>query len=113
MRKRARGTFGTNLKLLRERQGISQAALAERAAIPHHTVSRIERQRKVPSLDEALALCAALGARIEHLAPAEARLAVEHQWALDELLSLARKLPTEELRKVVEQVGAMLLRRKR
>jgi transcriptional regulator with XRE-family HTH domain len=112
MTKEAKERFGSNLKELREGRGLSQQALADRAGVPYHSVSRLERQQRSPSLDEALALCAALGVRIEHLAPKEARLAVEHQWALDELLHLARQLPTDQVRKLIAQVGVALERPK-
>ena len=112
MTREAKGKFGGNLKALREGRGLSQQALADRAGVPFHSVSRLERQQKAPSLDEALALCAALGVRIEHLAPKEARLAVEHQWALDELLQLARQLPTDQVRKLISQAGLALERPK-
>jgi len=103
-----RGKFGGYLKSLREAQGMSQEALAERSGVPLYSVSRLERQLKAPTLDEALSLCAALGVRIEHLAPREAKLAVEHQWALDELAALARQLPTDQVRRLIAQVGLML-----
>jgi transcriptional regulator with XRE-family HTH domain len=113
MKKGNLGSFAANLRSVRESQGMSQAALADRAAVPFHTVARIERGERTPSLDEALTLCAALGVSIEQLTTEQAKLAIERQRSLDELQSLARQLPTEQIRKVVVQIGAKLSRRKR
>jgi DNA-binding XRE family transcriptional regulator len=62
-----------SLRRARERAGLSQAALAERAGVSRPLVAAVERGRHRPGIDAALALAAALGTTAEALfAPAPA-----------------------------------------
>lgn len=55
------------LRAARERAGLTQVALAERAQVTRQTLIAIEAERSVPSTAIALALAAALGCRVEDL----------------------------------------------
>src|SRR5215831_354917 len=101
MAARRKASFGARLKELRENRGLSQEALADRSGIPHHSVARIEQDRKRPKWEEGLALCAALGASLDEFAPEALRRATEHRKVLAELLAASEALPTADLRKLV------------
>jgi transcriptional regulator with XRE-family HTH domain len=53
--------FGAKLKELRERAGLSQAQLAEKAAMNVFGVAKLEQGQRDPSWASVLALAAALG----------------------------------------------------
>ena len=53
--------FGSLLKVLRERRGVSQSKLAERAEFDHSYVSRLEGGARMPTRDAVDRLGAALG----------------------------------------------------
>lgn len=53
--------IGSILQHHRERMGLSQRELAERAGMPHRTIGRLERERdRIPELPTIWALAAAL-----------------------------------------------------
>ena len=58
---------GAAVRLARERLGLTQAELAERAGISRQVVVTIETGRHVPSVDAALRLARCLGAPVEEL----------------------------------------------
>jgi putative transcriptional regulator len=58
---------GARLAQARERAGLSQEQLAERAGVRRLTVLRIEHGATRPSVDVALALSRELGASVEAL----------------------------------------------
>jgi transcriptional regulator with XRE-family HTH domain len=53
--------FGNLLKSLRERNGVSQSKLAERATFDHSYVSRLESGARMPTRDAVLRLGEAMG----------------------------------------------------
>lgn len=53
--------FGPFIRAARERSGLTQAEVADRAGVTAMTVSYIERGVNTPLLDTAIALCEALG----------------------------------------------------
>jgi transcriptional regulator with XRE-family HTH domain len=55
------------LREARQRAGLSQVGLAERAGVHHVTVARLELDQHRPSVDAALALARALGVTVEWL----------------------------------------------
>ena len=63
--------FGKKLKELRERQGLTQEQLAERAGLSKNYVSDCERGTRNISLENIIALCRALkikpGTLLDHL----------------------------------------------
>jgi transcriptional regulator with XRE-family HTH domain len=59
--------LGTTIKRLRERKGLTQAALADRANLHRVYVAQIETQTKVPSLAALERLAKALGVRVTKL----------------------------------------------
>jgi DNA-binding XRE family transcriptional regulator len=58
---------GANVRALRRRRQISQAALAERVGIQAPNLSRLESGRHVPTLDVLLRLASALGVSLSAL----------------------------------------------
>ena len=52
--------FGTELRKLRERAGLSQEQLADRAGVHRTYVSLLERNKKSPTIDVLFRLCKAL-----------------------------------------------------
>jgi len=52
--------FGENLKMIRDKKGITQEALADHVNVTRQTISKWERDVSVPSGDDLLALAAAL-----------------------------------------------------
>jgi transcriptional regulator with XRE-family HTH domain len=104
MAARLRASFGSRLKELRERRGLSQEELAERSGVPLHSVSRIEQDRKRPKWEEGLALCAALGVSADEFTPEALRRATEHRRVLGELMALAEPMATAELREFISEL---------
>jgi transcriptional regulator with XRE-family HTH domain len=60
----AEETFGARLKRLRERAGLSQGHLAERAGVNRYSVIKWERDEHEPMWSSVLALARALGCRV-------------------------------------------------
>lgn len=52
--------FGTELRKLREKAGLSQEQLAEQAGVHRTYVSLLERNKKSPTLEVLFRLCRAL-----------------------------------------------------
>jgi XRE family transcriptional regulator, fatty acid utilization regulator len=61
--------FASLLAAERERQNLSQRALAEKVGIAQSMLARIEKCRRAVTLDTALKLAAALGVPITELLP--------------------------------------------
>lgn len=61
--------FGERVKAERERQGLSQAELAERAGTHVQSVSNLEREYRAVSLRLALDIAGALGVPVTDLVP--------------------------------------------
>ena len=59
-------TIAKRLRQERERQGISQTALADRAGIDRNTVNRIENGHYSPNMESFVLICKAL-----HLDPSD------------------------------------------
>jgi transcriptional regulator with XRE-family HTH domain len=68
--------FGSQLRRLREKAGLSQEQLADRAGVHRTYVSLLERNKKSPTLDVFFRLCKAL-----QIAPSRflARLETHHE----------------------------------
>ncbi|WP_419841330.1 helix-turn-helix domain-containing protein [Candidatus Poriferisodalis sp.] len=83
------------IRLARQRQGLSQAALAERVGTSQSVISAYERGRRNPTVDTLRRLIAATGERLEiRLARKQPEIAPpanieEHGERLVELLGLA------------------------
>ena len=59
--------FGANLKRARKRSGLSQEALAMRASLHRTHIGLLERGERLPRVDTAMKLAAALDIDIEDL----------------------------------------------
>lgn len=59
--------IGDNLKLIRERKGVTQADLAQKLGVTHSMVCQIERGTKTLSLPLAKEISEILGCSIEDL----------------------------------------------
>ena len=55
-----RMSIGSNIKALRQGKGISQAKLAEKVYVDPSMISKIEQDRKIPTLPLAAAIADAL-----------------------------------------------------
>ncbi len=64
---RPRSRIGVILKTYREKTGLNQAVIAEKAGISTSMLSQIERAAVSPSIDTLFAVCQALGMDITHL----------------------------------------------
>src|SRR4051794_14587900 len=99
MKVAAPGSFGAQLKALREAAGFTQEELATLASLPVHAVSALERgERRRPHIDTVRALSAALDltgpTRDALLGSARARA---QPTAADELSGVALPLPLTSL----------------
>lgn len=56
-----------NVRSLREAQGLTQAALSKRAKVPRATLSLLESGSANPTLSVVIAVCNALGVRLEEM----------------------------------------------
>ena len=61
------GTFGENLRKLREMRNITQEQLAEKADIARTMIGRYETTDQLPSLDTLVRVADALGTSIDYL----------------------------------------------
>jgi len=62
-------TFGERLKRIREKQGLSQQELSQKAAVPYETIYRVERGlHQEPRVSVAAKLARALGVSLDVLA---------------------------------------------
>ncbi len=87
-------TFGTMLRSLRQRAGLSQRDLAQRAGLDFSYLSKIETGRlSPPAADTIVLLCSFLGV------------------AAEELLALTHKLPSEVAVRISGSCAAQLFLR--
>lgn len=63
MNTKARKDVANKMKVLREKQALTQGALAELAGIDRKTINRIENGHFSPSLDTFFRICYALSVR--------------------------------------------------
>lgn len=66
-------TFGTNLRRLRSRAGLTVRELARRAGLHGSFIWRIEKGERVPSVDVAHKLAGVIGCRIDDFYREEGR----------------------------------------
>jgi transcriptional regulator with XRE-family HTH domain len=64
-----RAAFGARLRAARERRGLSQEALAERAGVDRKLIYRTELGQTSPRLDAVVCIAAALGQQPSSLLP--------------------------------------------
>jgi transcriptional regulator with XRE-family HTH domain len=67
MNTQPKNTFAARLRELREKAGLTQAQLAQRAGLHLSAVTRFEHGRREPSLASAAKLAAALGVTVDEL----------------------------------------------
>lgn len=61
--------FARRLTALRERAGLTQAALADRAGLSRQAIGKLERGEREPTLETAVRLAAALGVPVTAFVP--------------------------------------------
>ena len=105
--------FGRRLRELREARGWSQEALAEKCNLAVQTLSRFERDLRVPDWATALTLCLVLGATPDDFTSDAEKRAIERRRAQDQLMRATDDLPVAEIRKLVAEARAMRGRVKR
>jgi transcriptional regulator with XRE-family HTH domain len=72
MAKKTSSGFAAGLRALRQKAGLTQAQLAERAGMHLHGISKLEQGDREPSLATAAKLAAALGLTVDDLLQAAA-----------------------------------------
>lgn len=71
--------FGARLKEARERQGLSQAQLADRAEMQPSAIAHFEANRRKPSFDNVRRLAKALGISSDYLLGVQATVAFRNE----------------------------------
>lgn len=101
------GIDGSAVRAARERSGLSQAQLAERAGVSRQVVVTVEAGRHSPSVDAAMRLARALGASVEGLfaAPVEQVDAVVGGYADGDRVIAGRVGGRAVVQKVDERFG--------
>lgn len=97
--------FRLQFRTIRERRGLTQVALGQRAGMAPASISHFETGQRVPSLESLVKLADALGVSVDELigrAPADAISQV------DPLFLRASRAPTDTL-DAVKRVTAALL----
>ncbi|MDE2823739.1 MAG: helix-turn-helix transcriptional regulator [Chloroflexota bacterium] len=97
--------FRLQFRAIRERRGLTQVALGQRAGMAPASISHFETGQRVPSLESLVKLADALGVSVDELlgrVPADASVQV------DPLFLRASRAPTETL-DAVKRVTAALL----
>ena len=61
------GKFGSNIRQIRKRAGLSQEELADRSGLHRTYIGGIERGERNPSLENIVALAVGLGCSLEEL----------------------------------------------
>src|SRR5262249_25533599 len=67
MAKKTSSGFASNLRRLRQRTGLTQAQLAEKAGLHLHGVTKLEQGDREPALATAAKIAAALGVTVDEL----------------------------------------------
>jgi len=68
---------GKKFKMLREKAGFTQESLAKKLGIRVNTISRIENDHNLPTLETLLGMSRAFGMSLDEM--------VEEMWAFDEI----------------------------
>jgi transcriptional regulator with XRE-family HTH domain len=107
MAKEPNSSFGKKLKELRERRQLSQEALSERSGISVQTISRWERDLRVPDWNAVLALCRALGVPPEEFTPEADKREIDHRRAQNDLLYVTEHLAAADVRKLAAEARVL------
>ncbi len=105
----AKRLFGARVRVLRERDGRTQEALAEAVGLQPATVSQIENGHEAPRFASIVRLAQALGEPVESLFAFDTVGAPDkdHARATRELLRLLRDQPPDVVRTVTVQARAL------
>lgn len=95
--------FGTNLAAIRKEKYITQQALSDATGFDKRMISRWEIGNTKPNIEAAATLSKALGVSLDVLTG----LKQSSNPKLDKLISLAKKLTTDDLNAVLHVVGKM------
>ena len=97
--------FRLQFRTIRERRGLTQVALGQRAGIAPASISHFETGQRVPSLESLVKLADALGVSVDELL---GRVPAEESTHVDPLFLRASRAPTDTL-DAVKRVTAALL----
>ena len=97
--------FRLHFRAIRERRGLTQVALGERAGMAPASISHFETGQRVPSLESLVKLADALGVSVDELL---GRVPADVSTQIDPLFLRASRAPTETL-DTVKRVTAALL----
>ncbi len=98
--------FRLQFRAIRERRGLTQVALGQRAGMAPASISHFETGQRVPSLDSLVKLADALEVSVDELL---GRTSVDASTQVDPLFLRASRAPTDTL-DAVKRVTAALLR---
>ena len=98
--------FRLQFRTIRERRGLTQVALGQRAGMAAASISHFETGQRVPSLDSLVKLADALEVSVDELL---GRTSVGASTQVDPLFLRASRAPTDTL-DAVKRVTAALLR---
>lgn len=97
--------FRLQFRTIRERRGLTQVALGQRAGMAPASISHFETGQRVPSLESLVKLADALGVSVDELL---GRVTTETGTQVDPLFLRASRAPTDTL-DAVKRVTAALL----
>lgn len=92
--------IGQRIKYYREKLGLTQAKLAERANMDSNNISRIERGEATPSLDTVMKLCNAFSISPNELLMFEYNASKE--LLIDEVAVLLKTCNEKDLKRIIE-----------
>ena len=95
---------GSQVRVFRDRKGISQIELAERISVSKETIGKIERGAAAPSFRTLDKLCRELRISPRHLFPAERKTGETASTALEKLVTKASKMNDAELEWVLSLI---------
>jgi len=100
--------FGLRLKAIRREKKLTQEELAARIGRSVDALSNIERGKSLPSFSTIEQLCQALDVPLKTLFDVHETPVLRHRAQLmEDLLSIARRLPETDLELAVEQIRAI------
>ena len=97
--------FRLQFRTIRERRGLTQVALGQRAGMAPASISHFETGQRVPSLESLVRLADALGVSVDELL---GRVPTNESTQVDPLFLRASRAPTDTL-DAVRRVTAALL----
>jgi transcriptional regulator with XRE-family HTH domain len=100
--------LGLRLKAIRKQKGLTQGELAERIGRSMDAVSNLERGKSLPSFETIELLCQVLEIPLKQLFDFEdVALPRRKSELIEELVTVARELPSADLELALDQIRAL------